>query len=177
MQNFKYNYSMESLKCCSHSQKNDIKSFKEKWYMDSECQFNSPIFNLQMCHTPQIESKDGLSEDAHLSQERCTEAAPFTYRGVDMFGPFINKERRSNVKHYVALLNFFSIRVVHIEVTNSLDADSFILALRRFMSRRRLVRSIWSDNDSNFVVSNSVANSELKRALKEMKHEKIKTFL
>ena len=119
----------------------------------------------------------GYQKMAYLSQERCTEAAPFTYRGVDMFGPFIIKERRSKVKHYVALLTFFSSRALHTEVTNSLDADSFILVLRRFISRRRLVRSIWSDNDSYFVGSNFVANSELKGALKEMKHEKIKTFL
>ena len=62
---------------------------------------------------------------------------------------------------------------MHIEVTNSLDVDSFILALRRFMARRGTVSSIWSDNGRNFVG----ARAELQRAFKEMKHDKVKNFL
>ena len=88
---------------------------------------------------------------ADLPQEKSTEAVPFTYCGADMFGPLIIKERRSELKRYGALFTCFSSRAVHIEVTNSLDADSFILALRRFMARRGTVRSIWSDNGTNFV--------------------------
>ena len=110
---------------------------------------------------------------ADLPQERYTEAAPFTYCGVDMFGPLIIKERRSELKHYGAFFTCFSSRAVHTEVSNSLDADSFILALRRFMARRGTVRSIWSDNEINFVST----RNELQQALKEMKHDKIKSFL
>ena len=88
---------------------------------------------------------------ADLPQERCTEAAPFTYCGVDMFGPLIIKERRSELKCYGALFTCFSSCAVHIKVTNSLDADSFILALCRFMARRGTVCSIWLDNGRNSV--------------------------
>lgn len=41
-----------------------------------------------------------------------------------------------------ALFNCFSSHIVHIEVTNSLDANFFILALHRFMGRRGAVCSI-----------------------------------
>ena len=61
-----------------------------------------------------------------------------TYCGVDMFGPLIIQER----KRYGVLLTCFSSRTVHTELTNSLDADSFILALRRFRARRGTIRSI-----------------------------------
>ena len=109
---------------------------------------------------------------ADLPQKRCTEAAPFIYCGVDVFGTLIIKERRSELNRYGALFTCFSSRAVHIKVT--LDANSFILALRRFiMARRRTVRSIWSDNGTNFVG----ARNELQRAFKEMKHDKIKSFL
>ena len=90
-----------------------------------------------------------------------------------MFGPLIIKERRSKLKRYGALFTCFSSRAVHIAVSNSLDADSFILALRRFMARRGKVHSIWSDNEINFMST----RNELQRALKEMKHDKIKSFL
>ena len=93
-----------------------------------------------------LRRKMGYQRMADLPQERCTEAAPFTYCGVDKFGPLIIKEKRSELKRYGALFTCFFSRTVHIEVTNSLDADSFILTLCRFMARRGTVRSIWLDN-------------------------------
>ena len=56
---------------------------------------------------------------------------------------------------------------------NFLDADFFILALCRFMARRGTVRSVWSDNGTNFVG----ARNELQRAFKEIKHDNIKSSL
>ena len=53
---------------------------------------------------------------------------------------------------------------MHIDLTSSLNADVFILALRRLMSGKGLARSIWSGNGSNFVGDNNV----LERALKEI---------
>ena len=79
---------------------------------------------------------------ADLPLERCTEAAPFTYCSEDMFGLLIIKERRSELKRYGALFTSFSSCTMHIQVTNSLDADSFMLALRIFMARRGTDHSI-----------------------------------
>ena len=124
-----------------------------------------------ICH--KLRGKMGYQKMVDLPKERSTEAAPFTYCRVDMFGPLIIKERRSELKCYGALFTCFSSRTVYIELNNSLHADSFILALRRFMARRGTVRSIWSDNGTNFVG----AKNELQRAFKEMKHDKIKSFL
>ena len=42
-------------------------------------------------------------------------------------------------------------RAVLIEVTHSLDADSFIPALRRFIVRHGSIRTLSSDNGTNFV--------------------------
>ena len=61
-----------------------------------------------------LRGKTGYQEMADLPQERCTEAAPFIYCGVDMFGPMIIKERRSELKHYGALFTCFPSRAVHI---------------------------------------------------------------
>ena len=51
--------------------------------------------------------------------------------------------------------------------------NSSILALTRFMARRGAVRSIWSDNGTNFVGT----RNELQQGFKEMSHDKIKNFL
>ena len=50
-------------------------------------------------------------------------------------------------KRYGALFISFSCRVIHIEVTNVLDTNSFILALRRLMAKRGVVAWI-QENES-----------------------------
>ena len=110
---------------------------------------------------------------ADLPFDRLEPAPPFTYAAVDMFGPFVVKERRSNIKRYVGLFTCLTSRAVHLESTASLDTDAFILMLRRFIARRGNVRSIRSDNGTNFVG----ANSELRRAMNEMDHERINRFI
>ena len=84
-----------------------------------------------------------------------------------MFGPYTIRERRSDLKRYCALFTCFASRAVHSEVTNALDTNSFIDALRRFIGRRDPVRSIRSDNGTSLV---GEAN-ELRKALDEMNHE------
>ena len=86
-----------------------------------------------------------------LKVERCTEALPFIYCGVDMVCPYLIKEWISHLKRYGVLFTCFTCRTIHIVVTYALDTNFFILTLRRFMIRRDVVRSIWSDNGTNFV--------------------------
>ena len=54
---------------------------------------------------------------AYLPKYRCEEAPSFTYRAVDIFEPFTVRIKRSNMKCYGAH---------SLEVTHSLDTDSFI---------------------------------------------------
>ena len=64
-------------------------------------------------------------------------------------------------------------RVVHIEVTFSLDTDLFILALKRLIARRGDVRSVYSDNGSNFIG----VKRELRKAYGEMDDDKIQFLM
>jgi len=59
------------------------------------------------------------------------------------------------------------------EDTNTLDTDSFIMALRRFISIHRDVIEVRSDWGTNLIG----AERELKSAVNEIDHEKIKDFL
>ena len=52
-------------------------------------------------------------------------------------------------------------RAIHIEVTFILDTETFILALRRLVARHGNVRSVNSDNGSNFIG----AERELEKAI------------
>ena len=61
---------------------------------------------------------------------------PFTSVGFDYLGTFQVKLGRSLVKRYGVIFTCLAIRAVHIEVSHSLDTDSFLLALRKFITRR-----------------------------------------
>ena len=90
-----------------------------------------------------------------------------------MFGPFIICERRSDLKRYGIIFTCLNSRAVHFESVCSMETDSFILCMRRFICRRGSVRTIRCDNGTNFVG----ANNELQKAFQEMDTEKIKDHL
>ena len=66
---------------------------------------------------------------ADSPQDRVKEEPPFTYGGVDMFGLFEIKERRKNLKRYRVLFKCLASRAIYIEITKSMDTNSFIVAL------------------------------------------------
>jgi transposase InsO family protein len=89
---------------------------------------------------------------ASLPKERLQAfARAFTNVGLDCFGPFQVVICRRTVKRYGLLITCLSTRAVHLEVLDTMDADSFIMALRRFISLRGHPKVIFSDNGTNIV--------------------------
>ena len=75
---------------------------------------------------------------------------PFHVTGCDCFGPFPVKYKRSTVLRYGCVFTCMNIRAVHIEKLDTLEADSFINGLRRFIARRGCPAVMFSDNATNF---------------------------
>ena len=86
---------------------------------------------------------------SNLPVDRMEVSPPFTYTGVDLFGPFYIKVRRSLLKRYGVMYTCLASRAVHLENAHSMETDSFIMTLRRLISRRGNVRLIRSDNGTN----------------------------
>jgi len=82
---------------------------------------------------------------AALPEDRVQSAPPFSYGAADYLGPWYVKEGHHQLKRYGVLFTCMASRAVHLEVANSLRADSFINAYRRFVGRRGPVRQIRSD--------------------------------
>lgn len=90
-----------------------------------------------------------------LPEERITPCFPFSRCGVDYAGPVLMLNRKgrgsSLIKGYICLFICFVTRAVHLELVSDLSTDSYLLALKRFMSRRGKPSEIFSDNGKNFV--------------------------
>ena len=149
---------------------NEIRS-NGYWIIGMSTKVRSVIYHCVKCRA--IRGATGVQKMADLPADRMNCEAPFTCCGVDMFGPFFVKEGRKELKRYCALFTCLSSRAVHIEVTTSMDTDSFIQALRRFVARRGPVRLMRSDNGGNFIG----AENELKEAWKKMDRGKVVSFL
>ncbi len=66
---------------------------------------------------------------ANLLKDRTESEAPFTYCGVDYFGPWHIKEGRKQLKRYGVLFTCLSSRRIHLEVAKTLETSSFINVL------------------------------------------------
>ena len=81
-------------------------------------------------------------QEADLPPDRVT---PGSQRPIPV------KRGRGRDKKYGCLFTCLATRAIHIEVADTLEANSFINCLQRFMARRREPKLIRSDNGTNFV--------------------------
>lgn len=93
---------------------------------------------------------------ADLPPERLQACPPFTYVGLDVFGPWSVHTRctrggQAESKRWAVMFSCMSSRAVHIEVIKSMDTSSCINALRRFFALRGPVKQLYSDCGTNFI--------------------------
>ncbi|XP_037828693.1 uncharacterized protein LOC119616432 [Lucilia sericata] len=87
---------------------------------------------------------------------------PFTYVGVDYFGPLNVAVGRRHEKRWGVIFTCLTVRAIHIEVSHSLDTSSCIMSIKNFISRRGTLREIYSDNGTNFKAAEKLLCCQLK---------------
>ena len=111
---------------------------------------------------------------ADLPRERLDEHVfPFTHTGFDNFEYFQVNFLRRTLMRCCCLFTCLTTRAVHIEVTQSLDTESCLAAVTRFIARRGYPNTIISDNGTNFIG----AANELKEFMSEWGKAKIEIDL
>ncbi|XP_055631698.1 uncharacterized protein LOC129771737 [Toxorhynchites rutilus septentrionalis] len=93
---------------------------------------------------------------------------PFSFVGIDYFGPILVKVGRANAKRWVCLITCLTIRAVHVEVARDLSTPSCIECIRRFVDRRGAPLEIYSDNGRNFVGANGVLRQQINKIDEEV---------
>lgn len=141
---------------------------KKYWITNANSAARKIIGRCKFCR--RYKGKPGEQKMSDLPIERVIpDLPPFTNVCVDYFGPIDVKRGRNIVKRYGVIFTCMASRAVHLEVAYSLDTDSCINALRRFICRRGQVSHLRSDNGTNFVG----AERELREALASLDHNRI----
>lgn len=90
----------------------------------------------------------------NLPADRLRVNRPFLVAGVDFCGPFPATHRsrgKMPYKTYIAVFVCFSSKAAHLEVVSDLSTNTFLMCLKRFISRRGIPQKIYCDNATNFV--------------------------
>ena len=124
------------------------------WITGSKRLVSSVIRSCVLCK--KTRGKFELQKMSNLPEDRVTQAKPFSYVGVDVFGPWPIVSRRTrggqaSSKRWAVLFTCLTIRAVHLEVIEDMSSSSFINALRRFTAIRGMVKQYRSDRGTNFV--------------------------
>ncbi|XP_056603915.1 uncharacterized protein LOC130420572 [Triplophysa dalaica] len=142
------------------------------WILKGRAVINRTLKSCIQCR--KLRARPQVQQMADLPNSRVTPGEPpFTRVGIDYFGPFLVKKARSELKRYGCLFTCLTTRAIHLEVAHTLNTDSFINALQRFIARRGPATEIRSDNGTNFVGG----LQELRKAISEWNQQKISDYL
>ena len=118
------------------------------WIINGNTAVRSHIYHCVTCR--KLRDKFGEQKMADLPEERSSDAASFTYVGIDMFGSFVTIEGRKELKRCGAIFICTASRAIHLEVVNLMETDTLIMGLR-FIGCYGNVRMLRFDNGSNFI--------------------------
>ncbi|XP_031334025.1 uncharacterized protein LOC116164038 [Photinus pyralis] len=111
-----------------------------------------------------------------LPSERIHPSRPFLYTAVDYAGPLLIKDgktrNRKILKAYLCVFVCFSTKAIHLELAGDLSTSSFLNAFKRFVGRRGICSTLYSDNGTNFVG----ANKELKNVIKLLSNSEFSEY-
>ncbi len=126
---------------------------KEYWVINGPSTVNQVLFRCQFCKKSNAKSFRA-PEMPNLPSGRISRMSPFTWVGVDYCGPFYcnltSSQNNRTTKVWICLFTCLTVRAIHLEIVTDLTAESFLLSLRRFTSRRGFPQSFITDNASQF---------------------------
>ncbi len=140
---------------CHSGANHTLSKIREKyWIPNGKVVTKNAIKNCVLCKRHQG-LPYAIPPAPPLPKERLTEGHPFSYIGIDHMGPLYVKDRdgKSSYKVWICIFTCAVIRAIHLEIVLSLSTEHFLEALRRFVARRGMPKTIISDNARNFTLA------------------------
>ena len=159
---------------CGHSGREYVLSVLRRrfWVIDARASIRRVRSKCIDCK--KRDTAPSKQQMAALPSDRVTPGGPpFSNCGIDFFGPYFVKRGRARAKRYICLFSDLITRGVHLEVAHSMDADSFIQCLQRFIARRSRPKVIRSDQGRNFIR----ASKDLATEVANFNEKKIQDYL
>ena len=124
------------------------------WIVGAKRLISSVIQRCVQCRRLRGKHSQQLMSD--LPKDRLEPAPPFTFVGVDAFGPWnvVTRKTRGGQacsKRWAILFTCLTIRAIDIEVVEEMFSSAFINALRRSIAKHGYVKLFRSDQGTNFV--------------------------
>ena len=122
------------------------------WITDAHTVARSVCKDCKMCTL--LHGKLSGQVMAPLPEERSQATDPFKNVALDLFGPVEIRDavkKRSKGKVWILVVVCQASGAVTLEVVESYSTDSFLMAFRRFMSRRGTPSKVTSDRGSQIV--------------------------
>uniref|UniRef100_A0A8D8TQ66 Integrase catalytic domain-containing protein n=1 Tax=Cacopsylla melanoneura TaxID=428564 RepID=A0A8D8TQ66_9HEMI len=123
------------------------------WILGARNLIRGIIFKCIDCFKRKPVFRQPMMADLPLS--RYSQGRPFLNVGIDYAGPFTYKTgpRRNSplAKCWFALFICMSTKCIHLELVSELTTQAFLASLDRFVGRRGLPTTIFSDNGTNFL--------------------------
>lgn len=128
---------------------------------------------LRRCITCRRQKSRPASEPtAPLPADRITRSDPFDVIGVDFAGPLMSNDGGGVRKCYIAVFTCAVTRAVHLELVSDLSARAFLLAFKRFVGRRGISRTVYSDNALTF----KRASKDLQNMFRAIRSEEVQGY-
>ncbi|CDW60968.1 DUF1758 and Peptidase A17 domain containing prote in, partial [Trichuris trichiura] len=141
------------------------------WILKGRSTVKRVVRNCAVCR--RVCSRPFEQKMAPLPEGRVTIAYPFERTGVDFAGPLYIRRGRRVAKVYVCVFTCMVTRAIHLEPVSTMTTEDFIMALRRFMSRRGKPACIQSDNFRSF----KAADEEIKRLFASVSFDRVQDNL
>jgi hypothetical protein len=107
------------------------------------------VRECKLCN--RVEPKTSRPPTASLHRSRLNVRKPaWTDTGIDFFGPLMCVSSGHAVKRYGLILIDMTSRALHLELTQSLELDSLMLAFERFRCVRGTAKTFRCDNGTTF---------------------------
>ncbi len=146
-------------------------SKSEFWIFRARQTVKRVLYRCLACRM--MKNPRGQQIEAPLPSDRVKPSRPFAVTGIDFAGQLYINVGINMHKAYISLFTCATTRAVHLELFTDMSTDRFRMALQRFVGRRGLPHTSYTDNTRTF----HAANFELSEIWKQFSASKAHQFL